>query len=112
MERNPYILRCYARPEKDYIIGICIDLDIAVRSDSISQVREEMRKAIEGYFLSLDKDNFKDLFPRTVPFHVKLDYYRVCCLIKYLRFFTSFKRNFQVFCEQLIPEKFSIAPCV
>ena len=109
MRKNPYILRCYARPEKDYILGICVDLDIAVRGVSVDEVRGEMTKAIESYFLSLDKNNFKDLFPRRSPVVVMLDYYMVYVIVHYLRA----KKNFQVFCEQLIPQKFEISPlCV
>jgi predicted RNase H-like HicB family nuclease len=107
--KNPYRLRCYARPENDYILGICIDLDIAVRGSSIDEVRAEMTKAIQAYFMSLDKDNFKDLIPRPVPMRVMLDYYKVCVMINCLRG----KEGFQIFCEQLIPKQFEVSPsCV
>ncbi|MDP2928519.1 MAG: hypothetical protein Q8O01_00450 [Candidatus Omnitrophota bacterium] len=107
--KNPYRLRCYARPENGYILGICIDLDIAVRGNSIDEVRTEMTKAIQAYFMSLDKDNFKDLIPRPVPMRVMLDYYKVCVMISCL----MGKEGFQIFCEQLIPKQFEVSPsCV
>lgn len=106
MRKNPYILRCYARPEKNYILGVCVDLDISVRSSSIDEVRAEMSKAIQSFFLSIDKDNFKDAFPRPVPPLVMLDYHRVAAIVHYLRA----KKNFQIFCEQLIPKTFEVSP--
>ena len=112
MSRNPYILRCYGRPEGDHFIGVCIDLDIVVQAPSIQAVQEEMTKAIKVYFLSLDKNNFQDLYPRPVPFHVMLDYYRVCFLVRVFHFKNSMKAGFQIFCEQIIPKEFLVSPCV
>ena len=109
MKKNPYILRCYARPERDYIIGMCVDLDIAVRGHSVNEVRNEMTKAIQSYFSSLDKSNFQDTFPRPAPLLVKLDYYRVCLMLHTV----TVKKNFLIFCEQLIPMQFEVSPsCV
>ena len=111
MHRNPYILRCYGRPEGDHFIGVCVDLDIVVQAPSIQKVQGEMTKAIEVYFLSLDKKNFRDLFPRPVPFHILMDYYRVYFIVHYLNFVHFFKAGFNVFFEQIIPKEFSISPC-
>lgn len=109
MKRNPYIIRCYARPEEDHYIGVCIDLDIAVRGVSLLKIREEMTKAIKVYFESLDEANFKDLFPRPVPLSVLLDYYKVLAIVHCFYFLISCRNNFQVFFEQLIPKEFSIS---
>ena len=112
MSKNPYILRCYGRPEGDHFIGVCIDLDIIVQGNSIQAIQDEMTKAIQAYFSSLDKQNFRDLYPRPVPFQVMLDYYRVCFIVKVLNFRHSFKTGFQIFFEQIIPKEFLITPCV
>jgi hypothetical protein len=106
MRKNPYILRCYARPEGDYILGVCVDLDIAVKGNSIDEVRNEMTNGIKAYFESLDEKNFKDVFPRRVPFLVMCDYYFICLLINIFKA----KKNIQIFCEQLIPKNFTISP--
>ena len=106
MKKNPLMLRCYARPERGHIIGVCVDLDIAVKGRSISEIRGKMTEAISSFFASLDKNNFKDVFPRQVPPIVMMDYYRVCIMVNYLKA----KKDFQVFCEQLIPKKFEISP--
>lgn len=108
MRNNPYILRCYARPENDYILGICIDLNIAVRGDSVDQVKQEMTTAITSYFKGLTQDNFRDLLFRPAPLKFWLDYYRVCFLIN----INTFREKSAVFFEQMIPQKFSIIPCV
>ena len=112
MRKNPYILRCYVRPEDDHFIGVCIDLDIVVQSQSIQTVQQEMTTAIRAYFSSLDKDNFRYLFPRTVPFHVMIDYFKVCVIVRLSHFQHSIRNSFQIFFEQLIPKEFSISPCV
>lgn len=111
MGKNPYILRCYGRPEGDHSIGICIDLDIVVQGDGPAEVRRKMIDAITLYFESLDKENLQDLIPRKSPPYVFADYYRVCTIIKFVRFSKSLKEQFQIFCEQIIPEKFIVAPC-
>ena len=112
MNHNPYILRCYARPEGGHFIGVCIDLDIVVQGQSLANTQEEMTKAIRIYFSSLDQKNFRDLFPRRSPFFVMADYYRVCLLVRLLNFKHSVKSSFQVFFEQIIPKEFLVAPCV
>ena len=112
MIKNPYMLKCYCRPEGDHFIGVCVDLDIVVAADSVAKVQAEMTKAIRVYFSSLDKKNLKDLFPRPVPLYVWLDYYRVCFIVRYLNFIHSFKSGFQIFFEQIIPKEFSVSPCV
>jgi hypothetical protein len=108
MSKNPYILRCYARPEQDHFIGVCVDLDIVVQGDSLQGIQDEMTKAIKAYFSSLDVKNFKDVFPRTVPWLVMLDYYKVCFIVRAL----NFKHSFKIFFEQIIPKEFLVSPCV
>jgi len=110
MDKNVFRLRCYGRPEGNYHIGVCIDLDIVVRGKSVKEVQSQMTKALNVYFSSLDKKNFKDIFPRLSPLHVRLDYFRVYFIVNFLTFFAAFQANFQIFCEQMIPKEFSISP--
>ena len=108
MLKNSLILRCYARPENDYILGVCLDLNLAVRGSSIEDVKQEMTKALTLHFKSLNKDNFKDLRYRPAPIEFWLDYYRVCFFVH----LHTFGEKFHIFCEQIIPQNFSIIPCV
>lgn len=112
MDKNTFRLRCYGRPEGDHYIGVCIDLDIVVRGESVLEVQGEMTKAVRAYFSSLDANNFRDIFPRMSPLYVRMDYLRVYFIVHYLKFLVSFQKNFQVFREQIIPKEFSISPCV
>lgn len=112
MKKNTLRLKCYGRPEGDHHLGVCIDLDIVVRGSSVREVQNEMTKAVKVYFSSLDKNNFKDIFPRPSPLYVQLDYLRVCFIVHSFKFVKSFQENFQVFCEQIIPKEVSISPCV
>ena len=112
MKRNPYLLRCYARPEGDHILGICIDLDLIVKGDSIATVQHELHLAIKSYLESLDKDNLKDLFPRQAPFNIMADYYFVYAIVYFRKTMHQIKDKFDVFCEQATPRNFQVVSCV
>lgn len=107
MQKNPLILRCYARPEDDYILGVCVDLNIAVRGASIDEIKQKMTEALNLHFKSLTEDNFKDLYPRPAPLKFWLDYYRVSMLVN----IHTFSEKSAIFFEQMIPQRFSIIPC-
>ena len=110
MDGRRFILRCYARPEGDHLLAICVDLDIAVVGNSIQEVRDKMTDALTSYFESINKDNAQYLLGRPAPLHVFLDYYRVYMIVMSSYFFANCKKNFQIFCENLIPGNISISP--
>ena len=112
MGRNPYILRCYVRPEEDHLIAVCIDLDLAVRADTMTSAKEELAKSIQSYLESLDKDNIKDLFPRPAPLSIKADYCFVCCVVNIMKFLKNLRSGFDIFCELATPQSFRVTPCV
>src|SRR3989338_6478571 len=89
----PTVLRCYARPEGGHYIGHCLELDLAVQGNSLVQVRQKMEECLTSYLQSLDHQNVRDLFPRPAPFHVWLDYYRVCLLVQSHRFLHQLGQN-------------------
>ena len=106
MRRNPYILRCYARPEGDHLIAVCIDLDLIVRANTVESAKEELSNAIQSYLDSLDSQNIMYLFPRPVPFRIKAEYYGIL-LIK------NILGGYSTFCESMIPKGgFQAKPCV
>ncbi len=111
MPKNPYILRCYARPEGDHLIAVCVDLDIMVRGATIDEVRQELTDAIKSYLGSLDKENIKDLFPRRAPAQVMANYYFVVIVVHCMKFFKSVKSGFDIFCELATPQGFKVSPC-
>lgn len=112
MKKNPYILRCYARPEKDHVIAVCVDLDLAIRADSIDSAKEELSQSIQSYLESLNKDNIKDLFPRPAPLGVRMDYYFVCCFVYAMRAIKNLRSGFDIFCELATPQSFRVTLCV
>ena len=111
LKNNPYILRCYARPEGDHLIGVCVDLDITVRGVSIDEVRKQLTLAIQSYLESLDKDNIKDVFPRPSPFNVMLDYYFVYSLVNCIKVSKRIRAEFDAFCELATPQGFKVTLC-
>lgn len=112
MKKIQHILRCYARPENDYIVGVCVDLNLAVRGDSIEAVKREMTQAIKGYLNSIQADGIKDFVPRPAPAYIWLQYYLVCCVVLLSRFVQSCKKTFQVFNEEVTPKGFAVNLCV
>ncbi len=110
MKQYPTMLRCYARPEASHYIGHCLELDLAVRGNSLVEVRQKMEECLTSYLQSLDTENVGDLFPRSAPLHVWLDYYRVYLLIRSARFLDRAQENFQVFREQVVPQRLAIHP--
>lgn len=111
MHRNQYILRCYARPEGDHLIAACIDLDITVRGNTISQVKRELNSAIKSYLDSIDKENIVDVFPRPSPLNIKAEYYAIFCLVNCAKFIKNIRNNFLTFCELATPQDFKLTPC-
>lgn len=112
MNKNAFRLRCYARPENDYILGVCIDLSIAVRGDSIKEVQSKMTDAIKSYLSSLDEENIIDLFPRPASLTAKAEYYAIHCLINSAKYIKKVRSNFFTFCELATPQSFKVTACV
>jgi len=85
--KNPYILRCFVKPDGDRFVGICIDLDIAVVGASIPEVKANMSEAISGYLQNITPENIKDLLPRPSPIHIKCQYYGIAmtCHLRFLK---------------------------
>lgn len=110
MRRYPSVLRCYARPEGNHYIGQCLELDLAVQADSIPAIRRKMEECLQSYLESLDAENVRDLFPRSAPLHVWLDYYRVYLLVTLHRLLRQLGTNVQIFQERIVPQRFAIHP--
>ena len=109
--RNPYLLRCYARPEVNHVIAACVDLDLAVKADTLEAAKSELSQAIQSYLESLDEANIKDLFPRPAPLSVQMDYYFVCFLVRLFHVIKNIRSGFDTFCEVATPKGFQVAPC-
>jgi hypothetical protein len=71
-----------------------------------------MDDAIKSYVDSLDKDNFKDLFPRPAPLLYQLDYQRVKTVVQYYKMRKDVKQKVQIFIEQIRPKDFIVEPCL
>jgi len=110
MKKYPTLLRCYARPEADHYIGHCLELDLAVQGNSLSEVRQKMEECLAGYLQSLDPENVQNLFPRSAPPQIWLDYYRVFLLVQSGRFLRNLGQKVQIFQEQVIPQRLAIHP--
>ena len=107
MHTDSLILRCYVRPENDYLLGVCIDLNIAVRGSSFEEVKQKMSEAIGLHFSCLNDKNFRDLFFRPAPLKFQFEYRFVCLVCQVFKI----HKSYQTFCELLRPKSFQIIPC-
>jgi len=67
-------LQCVAYRTTDRWQAICLDLDIAVQGDTLSDVQSSLRSAVEGHIeqaMTLDEPARSCLMMRSVPWHVR-----------------------------------------
>ena len=109
--RNPYLLRCYVRPEGHQVIAVCVDLDLIVKANTLEAAKNELSQAIQSYLESLNEANIKDLFPRPAPLSVQMDYFFVCFLVRLLHVIKNIRSSFDIFFEVATPKAFLVAHC-
>ena len=98
----PTVLRCYARPEGEAYVALCLELDLCDRGQTLETAKASLEEDILGYLESLTPENAADLFPRPAPWYVYLDYYRVRCLLALARCFHQLRHRWLVFAEPLV----------
>lgn len=102
MPRYPSVLHCYARPENDHYIAVCLELDLVDQGETLEKAKAALEENIVGYLGSLTPENINSLFPRPAPFYIYLDYYRVNVLISLARVIHNLKTRWMVFAEPLL----------
>lgn len=102
MQKYPSVLHCYARPENDHYIAVCLELDLVDQGATLEEAKASLEENIAGYLESLTPENINGLFPRLAPFYIYLDYYRVRLLLLLARIIHNLKRRWLVFVEPLL----------
>jgi hypothetical protein len=97
-----FVVRCYGRKtEKGNLVGVCLDLNIAVEAQSIEELKKKMNQAIGSYIETvLDTDNRESipaLLSRRAPLKDWLTYY----CIKMKHYIRQFPGNFTF--KEIIP---------
>ena len=89
------VLRCYVyRLNDGPHVGVCVDLNIAVQSDSPEQLKKKMNAAIASYIdLVLDTDD-KESIPQLIFRRSPLKDWVIYYLIKFLVFIKKIPGNF------------------
>ena len=98
----PTRLRCYIRPEEDYYLAFCLELDLCDRGETLESAKASLEEDVVGYLESLKPENLAGLFPRPAPWSVHLDYYRVWWIVAFARVFHQITRRWQIFVEPLV----------
>jgi hypothetical protein len=95
------ILRCYGYRSGKYLVGHCIDLDIAVQAENIAELRHKMELAVSSYLDTVldtkDQSSIPKLLERQAPLSAKLKYH----IISLLTAFHSLRRKVFTFNEAL-----------
>ena len=72
-------LRCFAFREKaGQWVAMCVDLSLAAQGDSFKEASAALDGQIKSYLEDLngiDREHFKDLFPRRAPLGVRVLYH-------------------------------------
>src|SRR3989338_3636929 len=102
MRKYPTLLRCYARPENNHYIAVCLELDLVDQGATLEEAKAALEENIVGYLESLTPQNINQLFPRPAPLYVYLDYYRIHLLLFLARIIHSLKARWLVFAEPLL----------
>ena len=96
------VLRCYGhKTEKGNLVGVCLDLDIAVEAESIEELKKKMSQAVASYIEAVldtnDRSSIPALFTRRAPFKDLIIYY----YIKFRHYIRQFPGNFTF--NEIIP---------
>lgn len=102
MRKYPRVLHCYARPENDHYIAVCLELDLVDQGATIEETKASLEENIAGYLESLTPKDIDTLFPRPAPFYIYVDYYRVRLLVLLAKIIHKLKTRWLVFVEPLL----------
>ena len=95
------VLRCYGYRSGKYLVGHCIDLDIAVQAENIAELKYKMEQAVSSYLETVidteDQSSVPSLLLRQAPISARLKYHAISMLIA----FSSLRRNIFTFKEAL-----------
>ena len=103
-------LHCYGRPAGNEHIAVCLELALIAKGKNPQQARQKLEEQIGLYVQSLNKDNFRDLFPRMAPLKYYLDYQLVRLIVAFNKFSHSVRDKYQYFIEILQPDRFQVIP--
>ena len=98
----PTVLHCYARPEGDHYLALCLELGLCDQGKTLEDAKASLEEDIVGYLESLTPENLAGLFPRPASWEVHLDYYRVWCLVAWSSLFHQLAQRWAVFVEPLV----------
>lgn len=92
---NQLILRCYGhKTKKNRWYGVCLDLNLAVESDSPEGLKKKMSEVIDSYletvFDTEDKTSIPQLLKRRAPLLDWITYYKISIIM----FINHFPGNF------------------
>lgn len=95
--RKPFYVRCYAKPEGDQWVALCIDLTLAAQADSFEQAKFKLEQQINHYVhdaLTVDREHADELLNRKAPLANRFEYHMIS-LVQALRPAPKCERAFE-----------------
>ena len=102
MKKYPSVLRCYARPEGNHYISICLELNLIDQGKTLEESITSLEENIAGYLESLTPETLPHLFPRPAPFYTYLDYCRVKYIYLLEHIFRRLQKQWLIFNEPIL----------
>jgi len=85
MRSSDLIIKCFAKQEQGAWVAVCLDFNLAVQGDSLSDVKRKIEDQIVFYVREAleDKEYGAQLLSRKAPLSSWMEYYyiRLCNLI-------------------------------
>ena len=104
---KPIKLRCYARPEGNHFVAVCITINVASQNDTLIGAIESLREAVEGY---LESVNDRNISPKRIsPVSFYLEYYIIGIVLRFRRFKKGISDKYENITWVLNPTKWQLA---
>lgn len=102
MRKYPTLLHCYVRPERNYYLAVCLELNLCDRGKTLEEAKASLEEDIAGYLESLTPEDLPRLFPRYAPLYTYVDYYKVCLILFLGKLTHHLRHRWTVFFEPLL----------
>ena len=99
MKSKDLLIRCMIYRDGDLFIGVCLDYDLMVQSETMANAKEKLNQQVREYvadaLVGEDHDYADQLLDRRAPFKYFLMYYGGACVYKILHFQRFFINTFR-----------------
>lgn len=107
MRAEQLVVRCYAKPEGDAWVAVCVDFSLAAQGDTYQEARSKLDAQIHEYVFDAlageDRAHAEYLLTRKAPLRFRLRYAMISTLNAAARLFGSAARPKPVRFKETLP---------